>query len=235
VSAAWASFAATFALFIAAHVVPARPPVRRRLVALLGERGYLALYVAVSVLLLAALIVAAGRAPYVPLWPFAPWQLWVPLAAMPASCLLAAYGAGAVNPFSFGGRRSETFDPDAPGVAGVTRHPLPWALALWSAAHIVPNGDLAHVLLFGTFTAFALAGIAAIDRRQRRRLGAERFERLAARTSAIPFAAVIAGRYRPRGLGLDPARLGAAALLFALLLLGHGFIIGVSPLPLALR
>lgn len=230
----WLAFGAAFAAFLAAHAIPARPPVRRRLVAVLGERGYLVAYVTVSLVLLAALIASAGRAPYVPLWNFAPWQLWVPFIALPVVCLLTAFGAAAVNPLSFGGRRPERFDPRAPGIAGVTRHPLLWALALWSAAHLVPNGDLAHVLLFGAFTVFALAGMAIIDRRLRKRFGAEAWSRLAERTSLIPFVALLDGRYRPRRLP-DPIRLLVAAGGFLLLLALHEPVIGVSPLPLALR
>lgn len=233
-TAPWLVFGAAFALFLAAHVVPARPPVRRRLVGLLGERAYLLAYVAVSLGLLAALVASAARAPSVPLWTFAPWQLWAPFLALPVVCVLAAFGTAAVNPLSFGGRRPERFDPDAPGIAGITRHPLLWALALWSAAHLVPNGDLAHVLLFGTFTAFALAGMAIIDRRLKRRLGALAWSRLAGRTSLVPFVALLAGRYRPRRPP-EAVRLLAAAGAFLLLLALHEPVIGVSPLPLALR
>ena len=110
----WLEFAGAFALFMASHALPARPGLRRRLVAGLGERRYLALYGAVSLVLLGWLIVAAGRAPFVPLWGFAAWQTWAPNLAMPAVCLLAAFGLAAANPLSFGGRS---------GPHGATRHP----------------------------------------------------------------------------------------------------------------
>ena len=95
--------------------------------------------------------------------------------ALGVACLLAAYGVGAVNPLSFAGRAPERYDPDAPGIAGVARHPLLWALLLWSGSHLVPNGDLAHVLLFGGLAAMAAAGMVAIDRRLRQRLAAADF------------------------------------------------------------
>lgn len=229
--AGWWELALAFAAFLASHAVPARVPVRRRLVAVLGLRPYLAVYSVVSLAALAWLIGAAGRAPYVGLWDFAPWQPWVPNLVMPVACLLAAFGAGAVNPLSFGGRRPEAFDPKAPGIAGVARHPLLWALVLWSASHVVPNGDLAHVLLFGGFAGFALVGMAAIDRRMRRRLGDAEWRRLARHTAQIPFAALILGRWRPRRVRIDPTRLAAAVLLYLILVLGHPPVIGVSPLP----
>lgn len=54
-----------------------------------------------------------------------------------------------------------------------SRHPLLAALALWAAAHVVPNGDLAHLILFGTFAAFAFLGGRLIDRRKRHEMGPE--------------------------------------------------------------
>jgi uncharacterized membrane protein len=44
-------------------------------------------------------------------------------------------------------------------------------LFLWSIAHLVPNGNLAHVILFGAFALFSLAGMKIIDRRRRREMG----------------------------------------------------------------
>lgn len=48
-----------------------------------------------------------------------------------------------------------------------------WALSLWALAHVVPNGDLAHVILFGNFAAFALLGQRLVDRRRQRDMGNE--------------------------------------------------------------
>lgn len=227
--AGWGEFGAAFAVFLLSHALPARPPVRRRLASLLGERGYLLCYSLVSVGMLAWLVVAAGRAPFVLLWPYAAWQAWVVNLVMPLVCLLVAGAVAAPNPLSFGGPAAG-FDPARPGIAGVARHPLLWALALWAAAHAVANGTLAHLALFGSFAGFALAGMRIIDRRKRRQLGAAEWARLAARTSAWPCAALLDGRWRPAawpGLG----RLAAGLLLWLALLHLHAPVIGVSPLP----
>lgn len=226
----WLEFAAAFAVFMGSHAVPARPGLRARLTALLGETGYLAAYVAVSLATLAWVIVAAGRAPVVVLWYTAPWMLWVPALVMPAVCLLIAFAVAAPNPLSFGGARSDRYDPEHPGIAGVARHPLLWALALWSVAHLVANGDLAHAALFGSFAAFSLAGMAAIDRRMQRRLGADTWRRLAARTSAFPLVALATGRWRPEN---RPSvwRLAVGVALWLGLLALHPPVIGVSALP----
>ena len=227
---AWVEFTAAYIIFLASHAIPARPPVRVRLVGWLGERWYLAGYIAVSLGLLVWLISAASRAPFVMVWPFALWQLWVPNIALPLACLLAAFGVAARNPLSFGGR-AEGFDPATPGIAGVTRHPILWALALWAGSHAVPNGNLAHVLLFGGFAVFALVGGLAIDARLRRRWGAEEWRRLSRRTSFVPLAGMVTGRTGWPGGRPDPRRLAAAVALYLALLMLHPGVIGVSPLP----
>lgn len=225
----WGEFIAAFLAFLLSHALPARPLLRQRLTARMGERGYLALYSLASLAVLAWLVAAAGRAPYVPLWTTEPWHYAVPNLAVPLACLLVAFAAGAPNPLSFGGPATG-FDPARPGIAGLARHPLLLAIGLWALAHAVPNGDLAHVVLFGSFAGFALLGMLAIDRRKRRRLGAPAWEALAARTSLWPGAALLAGRWRPSAPP-SAARLAAGLLLWLLLLLLHRPVIGVSPLP----
>ncbi|MCB4825072.1 NnrU family protein [Roseicella aerolata] len=225
----WGEFLAAFSVFLLSHVLPAQPALRRSCVAALGRRGYLVLYSLASLEALAWLVAAAGRAPHVTLWELAPWHYWVPNLAMPLACLLITFGLGAPNPLSFGGRTAG-FDPERPGIAGLARHPLLWAIALWAGAHALPNGDLAHVLLFGGFVGFALLGMHMIDRRRRRHLGEAEWMHLAARTSFWPGEALLSGRWRPTGLP-DPLRLMVAVLLWLVLLLLHQPVIGVTPLP----
>ncbi|MCC5978498.1 MAG: NnrU family protein [Salinarimonas sp.] len=227
----WFEFAGVFALFLATHYLPPRPGLRGACVAHLGERVYLAVYSLISLVLLGWLIVAAGRAPFIALWGYAPWQSWVPNLLMPPALLLAAFAIAAPNPFSFGGRRPRNFDSERPGIAGITRHPLLWAIALWAGAHLVPNGNLAHVLLFGFFLAMAFAGMAILDRRARRRMGASQWRDQARSTALIPFAAALRGDLRLRGFDALPTRLAAFAAAYLVLLSLHGPVLGVSPFP----
>lgn len=228
----WGELGAAWFAFFVLHLAPARPPLRRRLVATLGEPAYLVVYSAVSLAALAWLIGAAGRAPFVLLWPWAPWQAWVPNLMMPLVCLLITFGVAVPNPLSFGGRDNGAFDPDRPGIAGLTRHPLLAAVALWAGAHLVVNGDLAHVLLFGPLALLAIAGMVLIDRRRRRELGAAEWSRLARRTSLLPRAALLGELLRPTPPGrAGLVRLAAAAGLYASLLAAHPLAVGVSPLP----
>lgn len=230
----WLEFSAAGLLFLVSHRMPTIPRFKRPLLRALGRPVFGALYSALSLATLAWLILAAGRAPYVALWDQTPASTWAPMLVTPVACLFAAFWIGAPNPLSFGGGRDAEFDPLRPGPVGFARHGLLWALALWSGAHIAPNGDLAHVVLFSVFTVFALVGMVMIDRRKRREFGPAAWDALAARTSFWPGQALAAGRWRPTGPFVTLsifARLAAAALLYLGLLSSHTWVIGVSPLP----
>jgi len=218
----WAEYALAFAAFFLTHSLPVRPPVRPWLVARLGHAGFGLGYSALSLGVLAWLIGAAGRAPYLPLWPWAAWQTHVVLAVMLPVCLILALAVARPNPFSFGGAGNDRFDPARPGIVRLTRHPLLLALALWAGAHLLANGDLAHALLFGTFAGFALLGMRLIDRRKRRETGAAWARLEAARCR---------GPLRPASWPGVVLRLGLGGVLYAALVWVHPWLFGVSPLP----
>ena len=219
----WLEFALAWAAFFATHSLPLRPPIRPWLQARLGPRGFTLAYSALSLAALAWVIGAAGRAPFVPMWNWASWQVQVTLAIMLPVCLIAALAVGRPNPFSFGGARNERFDPKRAGIVRVTRHPLLLALALWASAHVVPNGDLAHVLLFGVFATFAALGGRLVDRRRRRDMGPE-WQRLHDQVM------VSSGHVRPVSWTAASARLVAGVALYAGLIWAHPWLFGVNPL-----
>ncbi|MEJ1936993.1 NnrU family protein [Nostoc sp. NIES-2111] len=221
------SFLLALAAFLVAHLLPAWPPVRARLVALLGRRGYLVAYSLVSLALLAWLIQSAVTADDVQLWAPAAWQWWVPLVAMPAAGFLLTAGLIEANPLSVSLRAGDGL----PAVACITRHPVLWGFLIWAASHVPPNGRLVPVLLFGAMAALSGAGFVLVDRKARRRLGEERWRALAAGSSTLPFAAMLAGQARCgrwKALALSAAL--AAALYAWFLLGGHALLIGPDPL-----
>jgi uncharacterized membrane protein len=214
----WLELIAAFAVFFASHAIPVRPAVKGTIVAVIGSRGFSIAYSTLSLAVLVWLIAAAGRAPYVQVWPWASWQPWVPFIVNAVAAIVLALGAARPNPLSFGGARNDAFDPDHPGIVGWLRHPLLAAITLWAAAHVVPNGDLAHVILFGTFLGFALMGMTIIDRRKRRQMGAnwERLTKTARRVEITPG-------------GLVRVAIGLG--IYLLLLWLHTPVIGVAPYP----
>lgn len=214
----WVELALAMAALVAAHAVPARPSFRGRLIDRFGRTAYLATYIVLSLLLVWWVIAAAGRARYVGLWEPAAWQIWLALAAMALACLVLALAVGRPNPFSFGGGDPTGYDPARPGIVGLTRHPVLLAAVLWATAHLLANGDLAHVLVFANFLLMALGGMPMLDRRTRRRKGGA-WARLQPERS---------WSWSPG----DTLRLATGVLLFLALLHLHPALFGVDPLAL---
>ena len=223
-------FLASLGAFILLHSLPALPPVRARLIGALGRTAYLALYSLVSTAVIVLVFRTAFSLDYIPLWDAAPWQADVTLALAPAGLFLVIAGLLGRNPFSV------TLRPDGArmdAIVHITRHPVPLGFALWSFGHVVPNGDLRSLILFGILGLFSLGGIAMQEKRARRRLGS-RFEALSAETSILPLAAVLRGRagFRPDASLL--LSLAITAALTAAILGGlHAALIGADPLALA--
>jgi len=158
---------AALAAFFAAHSLPALPGLRGRLVMWLGsERRYLILHSVLASLTLVWLVLATLEAPRIELWGFHDWARWVPILVMPIACILLVAGLTTSNPFSLG-PGSRGFDPSRPGIVGITRHPVLLAAALWSGAHLFPNGELRAVLLFGALFVFSLMGVPLFDHRRK--------------------------------------------------------------------
>jgi uncharacterized membrane protein len=152
----------------------------------------------------------------------------VPLVLVPVAAWFLIAGLAEPNPLSISVRREgDSLGP----MAAITRHPVLWAFLLWSGSHLVPNGDLVSLILFGGLTLLALAGFGLVDRRARGRLGEEAWHELARRTSVVPFAAALSGRTRlawsPR---LTLSALAALALSAAFVIWGHTLVTGTDPL-----
>lgn len=220
-------FLTALTAFLVAHMLPAAPAVRRRLVGLLGDRAYIAVYSAVSLALLAWLIAATLRAPTMLIWEPQRVFALVPFFLMPLALWLLIAGVVEPNPLSI----SFSSKAEPGGIVGITRHPVLWGFALWSGSHIPATGHLVSVVLFGVLTLFALIGIVRLDARAKARLGERRWRELAAATSAVPFGAFLAGRGDLRTTGaLIVSGLAALALWAWFIVQGHAWIVGLDPL-----
>jgi uncharacterized membrane protein len=213
--------------FVGGHFALSSTVLRARLVKRLGERGFRGLFVLQAAATLAWLIYAYGDAPYVEVWGNPDWARWVALVVMPVAFVLFSGGLRSDNPTSVGGKPGG-FDPQHPGLYAVTRHPMMWGFGVWAAIHLMANGDVASLILFGAVGGLALAGTLAIDAKKRR-ADPTLWGRLAPVTSNLPLAALIAGRTR-----LEPRRLIVPVIsglvLYGIVLHLHGWMFGVSPL-----
>ncbi len=88
----------------------------------------------------------------------APIQLWIPPLALrhlaaPLTLIAFVLLAAAYVP--------------ANGIKARLHHPMVLAIKVWALAHLLANGNLAHVLLFGSFLVWAVLSFSAARRRDR--------------------------------------------------------------------
>jgi uncharacterized membrane protein len=226
-------------LFLGTHLGISSTGMRDRMVALLGERGYLAGYSLVAALTLGYLIWVYGALPrYDYLWLPSPILYAVTKAMMPIATVLLVGGFMVRNPTAVGqegllratgtaveretAARAERVTL---GVNRITRHPFQWSVVLWASAHLLANGDSVSVVFFGTFLILGLAGSMLIDRKKAVRLGDDWLP-FARTTSNVPFAAILRGDNRlvPKEL-IMPVLVGLA--VYALFYWGHPWLAGV--------
>jgi uncharacterized membrane protein len=217
------------ALFLlVSHFGISSTALRPWLVARIGERAYLGLYSLIALGAIVWVIRAWAHAPYVELWPVTAGTALVPLILMPFAFLLAVPGVSTPNPTSVGAPATTLGGDAVRGIFRVTRHPFQWSVVLWAAAHVIANGDLAGVILFGAFGALAGIGTLLIDRKYAARRGAE-WQAFAGASSNLPFAAILAGRERFLFAEIGWARIAVALLLYVVLLALHPWLFGASP------
>lgn len=224
-----ALFAATI-LFVGGHFILSSAAVRPVLVARVGERAFLGLYSVVVLVAFVWIVVAYRGAPIVELWPQVPALRLVVTLVLPFAFILAV--AGVTTPSATGGAGREAAEPPpATGVMRITRHPFLWGATLWAACHVLVNGDAAGVILFGGMLVLSLGGMWHIDRKRERQYGSA-WGPIALTTSVIPFAAIASGRSQMDWDGIGWWRPSIGIVIYFALQYAHGWIFGVSALPL---
>ena len=217
-----AELIASVIIFLLTHTIPAYVPLRENLVCHLGERPYRIVYGIITLAVLAWIGFAYANAPYVELWGQPAWTRWVPILTMPVACLLLIGGVAAINPFSLSFRKAG-FDPNRPGLIGLCRHPVMWSFALWSLAHLAPNGDVASLLIFGLMFGLSLYGPVALESKKRRTMIADK--------GRAAWDGLMACRGKLRGGNGWVAGFIGGGAFYLLSLWSHEYLIGQSPVP----
>ncbi len=129
-------------LFFGVHLVSATP-IKPILIARFSEKSYKGFYALVSLVGLLLIIVGKVKAPDEIIWNGLPDLRVLALPTMWISFILlpAANMKGNVKRF--------------------TRHPMLWGIVAWSSIHFLINGDLASMLLFGSFFVYSLFAMAS--------------------------------------------------------------------------
>lgn len=206
-----ASLALATLAFVGAHLALSHP-LRVRMVGNLGEQVFQLLYSAVAFVTLVWMILAwRSVRSSLPLWSSPSWAGPVASGAMLVACILLV-GSFFGNPaFPRPGARSRPVRA-ASGVFAVTRHPMNMAFILWALTHIALWGSPRNLIVAGGILILALVGSIGQDGKKLDVVG-EPWRQWMARTSFVPFAALLAGRAKWRGL----AEAWPAVLLGALL------------------
>jgi len=179
------------AVFIGTHVFTTRRKARADLIHRIGEGGYKGLY---SVLALIGLVlVVYGFAQYratgwIEIWSPPAWtrHLAALLVLIAIICIVAAYSRGHIQ--------------------RVLKHPMLVGVKLWATAHLIANGDLGSIILFGSILGWAV------------------FDRISLKRRTDPGAPPLPAGGWPRDA---VAVIGGLALYLALGLWFHPYVIGV--------
>ena len=135
-------------LFFVLHLLPFFPAYRARAIKLAGnEVIYKIAFAALSLLLLLLMGLSKASAPYIELW-FTPNYLryLVILLVFPAFVLIvAAYLPSNIKRY--------------------VPHPMLTGIIIWGAAHILANGDVVSLILFGSFIGYSGAAIHLSNKR----------------------------------------------------------------------
>ena len=192
-AAFWIAF--WWGMFAGTHMVLSSLPLRRKLIAGLGEKTFIGLYslVAFATFVPLVWVYFGNRHGGGVIWNFAAAPGVRPLGMVLAVLGIAIIAGGVLQPSPalVGNKQAR----GARGLTRITRHPLFMGIALWSLSHLLLNGFLTDVLFFGGMLAFSLAGAADQDSRKRATEG-ERLGQFFAETSFWPFAAIAARRNR---------------------------------------
>ena len=213
---------AACAYFLLIHFGVSGTRLRDALTAKLGDGPYRGLFSLASLIGIGWVIYAYRRAPLIPTWGLLLQLRTAALVLVLIAFLFMVIGVMTPSPTSVG--MESRLDPAmARGMLRITRHPFLWGVALWAATHLIVNGQLAALILFGTFLVLAIGGTASIDAKRRRKFP-DKWPQFAAATSSIPFAAMARGgnRLAPALAEIGPWRILAALVLYGVAFYLHG-------------
>jgi uncharacterized membrane protein len=138
-------------LFLGAHLAPTAPGLRGGLVEQIGLNPYKLVFSVVSlagfILIVMGVSAFRGAPADIHLWSPPLWTRHLAFALMLFAFVLIV----------------SAYVPSH--IRDLARHPMLLAIKIWATAHLLANGDLLAVLLFGSFLAFAVYDRISVKRR----------------------------------------------------------------------
>jgi len=134
-------------LFVGVHLVPTSEPLRAQIISLIGEFSYKLLFSLISLAGLYLIVSGYGASPMIEIWAPPYWMRPVVLIFMlPVFPLvIEAYLPGQLR--------------------AKFPHPMLLAIKIWAFSHLLTKGDLASLLLFGSFLLWAIYARISVGRR----------------------------------------------------------------------
>lgn len=172
-------------IFLGVHLLPTFSSVRTRLIEKYGEKRYKGFYSLVAGFGLIVIIVGMIYRDFVHLWVPPVWGRHAAIILMLPSVILLSAAKVPTN------------------IKRFIRHPMLWGVTLWACAHLLANGDLASLILFGSFGVYSLFDMWSANRR-----GAEKS------TQVYP-------------ISKDLKVVGVGIAVYVALLFAHPYFIGV--------
>ena len=223
---------AAAAVFVLLHLLVSGTPVRGMIVTMTGEGIYLGLFslatLAALVWLIGAFAAARADPANTTLWTLMPQARHGVIGLVLIAFLFMVPGLLTNSPTRVQGGSVVEKSNAINGMTRITRHPFLWGIVTWAGAHLIANGRVADLILFGGLLVLGLFGPPSIDAKRMRALG-DRYAAFKAQTSNIPFAAILQGRQKLK-LSEIWWRLIVAVAVFAAVLWVHPYAFGASPL-----
>jgi uncharacterized membrane protein len=143
-------------VFFGIHVFPWFPDRRDAAIAKLGRKGYRGLFALVSAAGLGLIIYGYGTADRTFLWAAPAGARELAYILIPiALCLTVAAEIGS-------------------NIKRLTPHPMLWSVGIWAAVHLLNNGDVESLLLFGAFLVYSALAMVSANRRGAARITEKR-------------------------------------------------------------
>lgn len=134
-------------IFFGVHLVPNIGDTRARLLDRFGEKGYMPIYALLSLVGIVLISMGKSRAEFIDLWSPPEWGRHLAMVLMVVSvfCFVSIFIAN--------------------NLIRKVHHPMLLFVVIWGLAHLVANGDLSALLLFGSFTVFSLFKMRSLTQR----------------------------------------------------------------------
>jgi uncharacterized membrane protein len=134
-------------IFFAVHMFSSFRTTRGKVIQRLGEKRYKAGYALLAVAGFILIVIGVGKSESVTLWQPAEWGRYAAVWFMPFAFISLA---AAFIPSNF-----QRF----------TAHPMMWGVTLWALLHLLANGNLTDLVLFGSFGLYAVHAMSAQNTR----------------------------------------------------------------------